>query len=256
MSIAGIWITATFVSGQTRSLAELYKTGKIRFVPEITITDTAMGGKDYFVAPADLALDDRGNIFVSDSRAKQYQDLRLDGNTLRQSEKAGQGPGDFNYPAEIEFAGGRFFVRELMNGRIRSSTGRGPSSNPCRSWKSERAGGTSRDFPTGVSLSKEKSNIQNPGQPQECRIELYSSEFEFTKPVYTQKIWRNRYIRDQNATKNVPVPFSSQVYWSPMSDGKIVIGYSEKYDVEIYDPDRGEDRVVFACLPSGRGDIR
>jgi hypothetical protein len=39
---------------------------------------------------------------------------------------------------------------------------------------------------------------------------------------------------------NVPIPFAPSVYWDVTPDGKIVLGYSEKYEIEFYDPDKGK----------------
>jgi len=236
----GVALCAFLVDAQAQSLADLYKTGKIKFVPEITITDEAMGGKDFFNNPADLALDDRGNLFVCDSRANNIKVFDASGKYLRTIGKAGQGPGDFNYPVEIEFAAGRFYIRELMNGRVSILDREGAFLKSILIQEVGTIWWNIAALPDGrFVVEKEKTNIQNPGQPQECRIELYSSEFEFTKPVYTQKIWRNKYIREPKTT-NVPIPFSPMVYWNTTSEGKIVVGYSEKYEIELHDPDRGK----------------
>jgi len=238
--VMGILALKAIAVTQTKALADLYKTGKIRFVPEIAITDEAMGGKDFFNNPADLALDDRGNLFVCDSRANNIKVFDASGKYLRTIGKAGQGPGDFNYPIEIEFGAGRFFIRELMNGRVSILNREGVFLKSILIQELGTIWWNIVALPDGrFVVEKERTNIQNPGQPQECRIELYSSEFEFAKPVYAQKIWRNKYITEPRST-NVPIPFSPLVYWNTTSDGKIVIGYSEKYEIEIHDPDRGK----------------
>jgi hypothetical protein len=241
-AILGIALISPGLFGQGKSLADLYRTGKVRFVSEITITDATMGGKDFFVAPSDLAFDDQGTIYVCDSRANNIKVFDATGKYLKTVGKTGQGPGDLNYPVEIEFSAGKLYIRELMNSRISIFDQEGnfiksvPILEVGISWWNIAA------LPDGrFVVEREITNIRNPRQPQECLIELYSSEFEFVKSIYSRNIWRNKYITEPRTT-NVPVPFAPLVYWRQTSAGRIVIGYSEKYEVEIHDPDRGKIR--------------
>ena len=236
---AGIWIIASLVFGQSKSFADIYKTGKIKFVPEITITDEAMGGRDFFNNAVDLALDDRGNVFVCDSRANNIKVFDSEGKYLKTIGKAGQGPGDFNYPVEIEFVGGRFYVRELMNGRVSILDREGVFLKSVSLQESGTIWWNMAALPDGrLIVEKEKTNIDKPGLPQECSIEIYSGEFSFVKTLYQQKIWRNKYIKEPRTT-NIPIPFAALVHWHTAADGTIAIGYSEKYEIGIYDPDKG-----------------
>jgi hypothetical protein len=242
--ILGIGLSVSFAASQFKSLAELYKTGKIRFVPEITITDEAMGGKDFFNNAVDLALDDRGNVFVCDSRANNIKVFDPMGKYLRTIGKAGQGPGDFNYPVEIEFARERFFVRELMNGRVSILNREGIFLKSVSLQESGTIWWNMAALPDGrLVVEKEKTNIDKPGLPQECSIEIYSGEFSFVKSLYQQKIWRNKYIKEPRTT-NIPIPFAPLVHWHTAGEGMIAIGYSEKYEIGIYDPDKGLLKMI------------
>jgi len=240
VSIAGIWITATFVSGQTRSLVELYKTGKIRFVPEITIADAAMGGKDFFSRLSDLAVDGRGFVYVCDSQAGNLKVFDPEGKYVKTLGRPGQGPGEFNYPTEVEIQKGRLFVRELRNGRVSllEMDGTYISSIPIVEvgtiwWRMAV-------LPDGrVIAEREKTHIQEPKLPQEWRLELFSADLQFRKLIYAKNIWRNKYISEPRRT-NVPVPFAPLVYWDVRSDGKIVIGDSGAYSIEIHDLEKGK----------------
>ena len=109
---------AVAVPATDHSLAELFKTGTIRFVPEITITDEAMAGKDFFSLPMDLAVDDKGSLYVTDYQANNIKKFDAQGKFIKTIGKTGQGPGDFNGPANIEFSKGRLYVREGMNMRV------------------------------------------------------------------------------------------------------------------------------------------
>ena len=240
VSIAGIWIIVLFVSGQTGSLVELYKTGKIGFVPVITITDASMGGKEFFSLPNDIAVDAEGRVLVSDGQANNIKVFDAAGKFLKTIGKAGQGPGDFNYPTDIEIANGRLYVRELMNGRISifdvedkylSSI---PTPREGGSWRTLRA------LPNGrFIVEKEKVDRTKPETPQEAILELYSRELELVRTVYTHRVFRNKYITEPQRT-NLPVPFAARVVWDLLPDGKIAIGFSGKYEIQVYDPDQGK----------------
>ena len=39
---------------------------------------------------------------------------------------------------------------------------------------------------------------------------------------------------------NVPQPFSRLMHWDVTPGGKIVVGFSEKYEISIYDSDKGK----------------
>jgi hypothetical protein len=39
---------------------------------------------------------------------------------------------------------------------------------------------------------------------------------------------------------SIPIPFSARVYWDVSPDGNVIIGFSEKYEVEIHDPIKGK----------------
>jgi|GEM_PF-6770175 len=53
--------------GQKPVADDVFKTGAVRFVPEITITDEALGGKAFLSQPIGVALDEKGRIHVGDA---------------------------------------------------------------------------------------------------------------------------------------------------------------------------------------------
>jgi len=231
----------TSSAAQDKPLAEIYKTGKIRLIPEITITDETMNGKDFFAGASDVAFDGKGAVYVSDGRANNIKKFDAKGTFLKTIGKQGQGPGDFNYPTEMEIAGGRLYVRELYNQRISVLDSEG---NFIKSVPISMETGTIwwriAALPDGrFIVEREKVNYGDPNAPQECFIELYSSDIEPVKIIYQHRVRRNKYITEPRRT-NVPIPFSPRVHWDVTPDGKIVIGFSEKYEAEIYDLVKGK----------------
>jgi hypothetical protein len=239
-----LWIFAvSFVTSgaaQDKPLAEIYKTGKIRLVPEITVADASMGGKDFFAGANDVAMDDKGTLYICDMKANNIKKFGATGTFLKTIGKQGQGPGDFNMPIEIEVVGDRLYVRELTNYRFSILDLEGKFiksiSIPLRNeiwWKTKA-------LPDGrFIVHREKTNYENPNALQECFIELYSPDLEPLKTIYHRQIRHTKYITEPRHI-NVPIPFAPVVYWDVTPDGKVIVGYSEKYEIEIYDPDKGK----------------
>ena len=233
-------VSISTIAGQEKSLADMFRTGKVRFIPELTITDKAMAGKDFFTQLSDLALDDQGCLYITDAKANNIKKFDAAGSYLGTIGKEGQGPGDFNYPAEIEFSRDRLYVRELMNPRISILDPGGhfiksvPISFLEGQWQEMRA------LPDGrLVVQKEKSDIRDLNAPHEIFLDLYSSELDFIKTLYRHPIRRNKYITEPRRI-NVPIPFAPNVHWETTLEGKVIVGYSEKYELEIHDPDKGK----------------
>lgn len=227
--------------GQAQSLAEIFRAGQVRFVPEITITDSSLAGKVFLSESlSDFALDDRGNLYVCDSREGHLLKFDAAGAFLGTIGKTGQGPGEFNYPAEIELFEGRLYVRELMTSRISIFDAGGTFT---KSVPIERSAGQwweMRVLPDGrFIVHREIIDREDRTAPQDLRLDLFSPDLAFIKTIYRQPVRRNKYIAEPVRT-NVPIPFSPYVHWDILPDGKIVIGHGDAYDIEIHDPDKGK----------------
>ena len=94
-----VFINSSF--GQQKSLADIYKTGKVRFVPEITIDDSTLPKDVFFVGYGDIAVDGDGNVYVLDSRAKDIKKFDASGTFLKLIGREGQGPGEFGMPISL-----------------------------------------------------------------------------------------------------------------------------------------------------------
>jgi hypothetical protein len=238
LAAAAVMLAAPTEQAKTLS-AERFKSGKVRFVPEITITDEALGGKDYFGAVGDLAVDDKGFLYVCDSKSSNIKKFDAAGKFLKTIAKPGQGPGDLNYPLDIEFSQERLYIRELMNRRVSMLDPEGKFLSSVSISSEEGIWWKMRALPDGRFVAlKEIVDHNNPNSPQEVRLDLYSADFAYLKTLFRISVMRNKYVTEPRRA-NVPVPFAPMVYWDVTSDGKIVIGFSEKYEIEIHDPDKG-----------------
>jgi len=226
------------------SLAEIYKTGKVRIIPEATITNDSMLDGDIFESPTDLAEDKDANIYIVDYRANNIKVFDANLKYKKIIGRKGQGPGELYGPAEIDCTSRYLLVREILNRRISffDLAGHFIRSAPVTSG----AGTISkiRAVPDGrILVSRDKAYTSDLENKEECTIELYSSEFEFIKTVYSHAV-KKRMMAAGPSAKVLPVPFAADVYWDVMKDGKIALGYSDKYEIEIYGLETGKERVI------------
>ena len=78
---------------------------------------------------------------------------------------------------------------------------------------------------------------RDPKKPQDSTIELYSPDMAHKKTIYLRPVWRNIFgIPD---APNIPQPFAALVSWNTSPEGKIVVGFSEEYKIEVFDAVEG-----------------
>lgn len=227
-----------------QSLADLYRIGKIRFLPELTIDDGSMPEDVFFQSPYSITGDNEENIYVCDYRANNIKKFSASGKFVKIIGREGQGPGEFSSPFRATFAKDRLVVWDMRNMRLCALSADGEF---IKAVKIDLFSGNPRklrSLPNGdIVIQKERVFFGDLDKPQECTIEVLSPGLERKKIIYSHNIWRNKYIRQPRAT-NIPQPYASLVYWDVSPDGRIIIGFSEKYEVEIYDR-TGEKLTTF-----------
>jgi len=79
-----------------------------------------------FDSPADLEVDDAGNIYIADSRNRRIQIFDPEGRFVRTIGRMGQGPGEFMATKSIDFdSQGRLLVLDNRQSRIQVFTSKG-----------------------------------------------------------------------------------------------------------------------------------
>lgn len=243
--LISFFILAFFMNGTSereKSLAEIYKSGTVRFVPILTIDDNSMPEDVFFESPYTITSDNEGNVYICDYRANNIKKFSASGKFVKIIGREGQGPGEFSWPFMATFAKDRLVVWDMRNMRICAITPDGEHIKTEKiSINTGRPRKKMRSLPTGdIVIQKERVFYGEQDKPQECTIEIFSPDLEHKKTIYSQEIWSNKYVKWKGGMGNVPQPFSLLAHWDVTPGGKIVIGFSEKYEISIYDSDKGK----------------
>lgn len=226
------------LTAQTKSLEEIYRTGIVRFVPEIIIDDSSLAEDHVFVGFGSLAVDREGNVYYLDVKANNIKKFDASGTFLKVIGREGLGPGEFNLPYRLACSRDRIIVWELMNMRFSLLTLDGDFIKSVRhSFNEEGNVKRLRALPDGNILIELEKRYNDPKKPQDSSIELYSPEMEHIKTVNLQPIWR--YIIGLPNAHSIPQPFSPLVYWNTSQKGRIVLGFSKEYKIEIFEAPEG-----------------
>jgi len=245
-----IWVSVLCFcafSAHQISLSESYKTGKVRFVQELVLDDESMPENLFFERPTSVVCDQDDNIYVLDSDANNIKKFDSNGRFIKTIGREGQGPGEFNSPYYLTNAKDRLVVWDLRNRRLCAFTPEGKFIKSSNIPYDEGSVRKLRSLPTGeIVVEKEKSYRRDPDKPQICTIDLYSRDLEYVRTIYERSLWRKKYIRTKEfGISTLYFPYSPNVHWDVSPEGKIIIGFSEKYELEAYDRD-GKKLVTFS----------
>ena len=224
-------------SADLAPLSDLYKTGKIQFEQEFVLDDERMPEDFYFENPSTISCDREGNIYVVDSGATNIKKFDVQGKFLKTIGREGQGPGEFGGLYYSTFAKDRLIVWDSGNRRLCAFNPDGEFIDSTNIPYDEGFVRKLRGFPSGeIAVEMEKSYRREPDKPQECRIDLYTSDLKLVRTIYKRELWRKKYVRTKEyGTSTLYFPYSADVQWDVTPDSRIIIGFSANYELEIYD---------------------
>jgi len=220
--------------GQKCDLMEAYKKEKLFLEPMVVITPDSVPEPHYLLSPFSIADDFKGNIFVSDYKDNNIKVFDYSGKLVRVIGRKGAGPGDLNFPFHLSLAGEKLVVWDLRNRRLCLFSKEGAFI------KSEKC--ISNEFPEkirGLSsgeiiIELEKIDFEKE-KPQICSIKKYSNQLELESELYSHPVWKNKYAKLKNYMTNIIQPFSPLVSWDISTSGKLIVGFSQDYTIEIHD---------------------
>ena len=238
------FVLILFVYGASKSeksLAEIYKSGKVRFIPVLTIDDTSMPEDIYFELVSDIKCDNAGHVYVCDVQANNIMKFDSFGRYLKTIGRQGQGPGEFNMPSKIAVTNDRLIVWDMRNRRLCAFTLDGEFIKSVSLSMGNGMPQKMKALPNGdIVIELEKINITDLNKPQDCLLEIYSFDLGRKKTVYTQQVLRNKFKILEGGGRNYVQPFSPLVSWDITPGGEIVIGFPKAYEIEIYDRIKGK----------------
>jgi len=224
------------LGAEHNSLAEIYRHGKVVLKPEMIIDSSSLPRGVLFVGVASVSFDALGNLYFLDFRDNNIKKFDSAGKFLQIIGQKGQGPGDFKSPVDFAIVKERIFVWDMGNRRICSLTLEGEAVT------SRDISGLSgrpqklRALPDGdLVVETKKIHFDDPKKPQDIFLELLSPDLQVKRIIYSQPVWRDKYIRtEQFGLVNIPQPFSPDIHWDITPDGRIIIGFAATYEFGIY----------------------
>jgi hypothetical protein len=216
-----------------------YNSGKIEIKKILEITNENLSDENILENPISLDINSDGNLFVCDFKANNIKKFENDGNFILTIGRQGQGPGDLNWPLKIASLNDRIAVWEVLNRRISLFYSNGEF---IKSVKFASETGIPQEIKSlndkYFVIEIEKFNYDDEKFPQEFRLDLYNDEMNFIKTLYSKKIFRIKRLL-QPRRVDVFQPYNPNVFWDVSLSGRIIIGYSAEYKVEILDPEKG-----------------
>jgi len=237
-------------AAQVGLLTEMYKTGSVKLVEEVRVSDSSLPEDMIFRNPRGIAVDAQGRVYVADSGAEHLKIFGPDGKFIRAIGRKGQGPGEFQGPEFVEIGGGRIFVWESMNRRISifDAEGKFLSSAASAPFFTGAFGVfiQMRALPDGrLIVHYERGLTEGAGdRPADSQTQIIGLLSADGKPVRTllekkvrscRMVWNAGY----NANVRVPFPYHPTLHMEVTTAGDLAAGGSEKYEIEIYNPDKG-----------------
>lgn len=220
-------------------LNDIYKKGSVHIKRELSIEDESLPKGVFLLNPLSLDIDANGNVYICDQKANDVKVFDGNGSYLRTIGRQGQGPGEFNWPEKICVSVNRLFVWEYMHRRLSILSLNGEFIKSINfSWQ-EGLPSELKPLPDGrLIIERIKPHYDNVEFPQECLIELYSSDGDYLKTIYKRNEFRTKLITRPGRTE-VPQPFNPRTHWEVSPAGKIIIGHSSLYKIDVYDPEKG-----------------
>jgi len=238
------------VSGQ--SPADLFKSGRVRLVEEVRISDKDLPDRALFQNPRSLAFDSLGQIYVADFDANHIKVFGPDGKFRTTIGRAGQGPGDLYGPSIVEIAGERIVVWEAMNKRFSILDLKGKLIRTAKAVHGAQGDLQAlRALPDGRLIAFIERGLPDKFQgplPEERNyaVLLLSADLEIEATIYEQKLPNRKWTRhpENQGLIQIGFPYHPRVDADISPQGTVAIGLNRAYDIGLFDPAKGRIATV------------
>jgi hypothetical protein len=238
-------------SGAQKAIAlkDIYKTGKIEFVPVLKITKESVPADIPFKSVYSICrIHDR--LYLLDTDCSNIKVFTEDGRFINVIGKEGSRESELNVPNRMNVIDGQLVVWEDGTRRFSIFNADGEFKHTLQPFKK----GFVNNFDSlgNGNLVIERTLYGPVGDDiyKMVLIELYSKNFQLIKVLYQKQLIHSRIFRTQGKDPlYLPLPFQPEVSWHilPGTDGKnsnkLVIGYSDSYSIDIIDTETGKSQT-------------
>jgi hypothetical protein len=235
-----------------KNLADLVKTGRVQLVAEARISDSSLPENALFQNPQCLAVDAKGNVYISDFDANHIKVFGPDAKLRTVLGRAGQGPGEMQGPSHLAISGDRLIVWEAKNRRfsILGLDGRFIKTAPAVHGQMGDLLSL-RALPGGRFVAAVERGLPADFQgrlpdEREYAVLLLSPDLAPVSTIFEQKI-RNRAWTRHPETKGlvqVGFPYHPGLRADASPDGTIAAGSGQAYEIGLYDPAKGRQAAI------------
>jgi hypothetical protein len=218
-----------------------YDRATLNWVEEMVIDVDSVPEPHLLVNPFAVTEDADGNIYVTDAGAHNVKKFKPDGSFIAVFGRQGAGPGDLNYPGAIAFADGKLVISDIMNRRFSIFSTDGKFVDSVRIESSNEMCKTLRSAANGLLAVEFLKMNRKPKEPQQVTIRASQGAklSDKSNVIFERNVHLRSFIT-KPAPTNIIAPFPATVCWDTLPDGKIAAGFSETYEIGVYDPQKGK----------------
>lgn len=185
-----------------------------------------------FYMPADIAVDDAGNVYVLDSGNHRIQKFDPQGNFLASFGRPGQGPGEFQHPQSIDIdAQGFMYVSDSGNQKIQILKPDGALEREIK--RTDEAPGIIRVRPDRMIMGQGSSvysfGMMSMGEEQELPklLKILDQDAEVQQEFGDQKDYKDMLVNR----------IGNRYHFAVDKEGNVYVSFDYQNRIEKYDPD-------------------
>ncbi len=234
--IAALVIVAAFFyvdPAGAGSLKDVYTTGTVNLDLSLEIGGDDVEDDDAILyAPSGFAIDAAGNIYILDYKLHCIKVFGPSGDYIKTIGREGEGPGEFRGANEIAIdATGRIITHDYLNKRFQifSPEGEYLDSHLSQDSVTDIVVGPNGDIYLGL----QEFDFMDPNGVNWLKILRVSEDFSESIAVDSTSVKMWKMIQVGDAMTMATVPYHPNLIWAVSSDGKIIIGRSDKYYLRV-----------------------